>query len=802
MNTEPNTQEAISFLSQFHADRAWTLHAVSPEKRGFETATFGPDNRAAAEKWLNARNGKKNIYFNVNVSRVEGKKGLKEDVAAMVAIHADLDAAATDNLTQAKEEMLGQIREYPKQPTWIIDSGGGYWVFFTLKNPMETAGEVEIIEDYERYNIGLQEAFGDGDDCHNLDRIARLPGTVNIPDQKKIAKGRQRITSSVIEHNPNALYDFNDFTKGELRTHTGKPTSGVANAQTGRTERITVDMSKVSVATIDDLGDEVQDWCKIVIEQGEHPDNEKYQYGGDRSRALFAVCCEMARGGTDPETMAGIITNPAYRISDSVLKRKDLQRYVRRQVDRALDFIDDPWLVDMNREYAIIANYGGKFRVMQDLYEYGVEYDYITFLSIGDFKNGLAHRKIPVVIDGEEKLVPISELFLQHRRARRYKTVGFHPRKDLHKQVLNLWDGFAFDPKEGDCEILLDHIRRNICKGNEQHFQYLMGWMARTVQKPWLKGEVAVVLRGLKGTGKTFISDAFGTLFGRHYKVISSAKHLVGNFNNHLRDCVVLFADEAFFAGDKQGEGVLKTLITDSKALYESKGVDARQDRNFTHVIMSSNSDWVVPASADERRYFVLDVGEEHRKDSAYFAPIANWLENEDGYAKFLNLLDTWDISDFNVRDVPQTEALKDQKRLSLSPFEQWWFERLCDGNITTDYDGWPEKVPTDILHIDYLTYCDRMRYQYRDTKNTLSKKLMRLNPGMINLPPFKWKVKEYDERDGMGVVKSKSKRGKSLPDLATCRSNWDEVYGSQPWDAVPDQYELQSERFDDEDPF
>jgi len=32
---------------------------------------------------------------------------------------------------------------------------------------------------------------------------------------------------------------------------------------------------------------------------------------------------------------------------------------------------------------------------------------------------------------------------------------------------------------------------------------------------------------------------------------------LVGNFNAHLIDCVLLFADEAFWAGDKQGENTL-----------------------------------------------------------------------------------------------------------------------------------------------------------------------------------------------------------------------------------------------------
>ena len=53
-----------------------------------------------------------------------------------------------------------------------------------------------------------------------------------------------------------------------------------------------------------------------------------------------------------------------------------------------------------------------------------------------------------------------------------------------------------------------------------------------------------------------------------------NAKHLVGHFNAHLQHCSVLFADEAFFAGDRSHESVLKGLITEETLLIEPKGVD------------------------------------------------------------------------------------------------------------------------------------------------------------------------------------------------------------------------------------
>ena len=44
--------------------------------------------------------------------------------------------------------------------------------------------------------------------------------------------------------------------------------------------------------------------------------------------------------------------------------------------------------------------------------------------------------------------------------------------------------------------------------------------------------------------------------------------------------------------------------------MIEPKGVDPFSVRNCIHLLMSSNADWVVPAGADARRYFVLDVSD------------------------------------------------------------------------------------------------------------------------------------------------------------------------------------------------
>src|SRR6266516_4088424 len=79
---------------------------------------------------------------------------------------------------------------------------------------------------------------------------------------------------------------------------------------------------------------------------------------------------------------------------------------------------------------------------------------------------------------------------------------------------------------------------------------------------------------------------------------------------------------------------------------------------------MSSNSEWVVPAGADARRYFVLDASDAHMRDNKYFAAIIRQMD-DGGRAALLHYLLNLDTSKFDVRAVPQTAALADQKTRS-----------------------------------------------------------------------------------------------------------------------------------------
>ena len=115
--------------------------------------------------------------------------------------------------------------------------------------------------------------------------------------------------------------------------------------------------------------------------------------------------------------------------------------------------------------------------------------------------------------------------------------------------------------------------------------------MADTVQNLKERLGVSLVLRSdEQGTGKGLFAKIFGHLLGKHYLHITNHRHLTGNFNAHLFDCILLFADEAFWAGDKSAEGTLKTLVTEEFRAVEIKNKDVFQARNFTRLLIASNN--------------------------------------------------------------------------------------------------------------------------------------------------------------------------------------------------------------------
>jgi hypothetical protein len=269
----------------------------------------------------------------------------------------------------------------------------------------------------------------------------------------------------------------------------------------------------------------------------------------------------------------------------------------------------------------------------------------------------------------------LGEIWLHSPYRRQFEGIVFDP-AGAHPGYYNLWRGFNVRPLKGNWSLMQNHIKQIICSNNPEHTQYLMQYLAYAVQYPARLPGVAVVLRGREGVGKGALVEHIGRLFGRHYYKASTSRQLTGQFGAHLANIVILFADEAVLVDQPDAIGVLKGYITEPLIGLEEKYRTARMAQSCLHIFMASNADWVVPAAADARRFFVLDVSDARKQDRAYFRALYAQMRGG-GLAAMLYDLQHLSVKGFDPAAMPKTEALLAQKLLSLSLVERWWLTQL-----------------------------------------------------------------------------------------------------------------------------
>ena len=167
----------------------------------------------------------------------------------------------------------------------------------------------------------------------------------------------------------------------------------------------------------------------------------------------------------------------------------------------------------------------------------------------------------------------------------------------------------------------------------------------------------------------------------------------------------------------------------------EIKGVDVKNAPNFVRLIMASNNDWVVPASVDQRRFVVIQVGTARMQDSSYFKALRDQMDQGGRQALMQFLIDR-DLSGVELRRMPRTEALAEQQLLSLDSVGQWLYAALDAGGFEEREAGgiaeflpWPAELPIQKVHDCYNLYCNRQSHMRPLPSSAFGKRLKELLP-------------------------------------------------------------------------
>lgn len=325
---------SIKWLKWFAPDGDWTLTAIPPERgSGYtDTKAFTPATEEELRRWLSHHSGRNNIYFMVNPTMGYVKeKAKKEDVKELAWLHVDVDPPKCDpaDLPNHQAAILKRLQEFKPAPSGLLMSGGGYQAFWRLEKPVFTGGNLESAAEQEAYNIQLAILLG-GDNCHNIDRIMRLPGTINLPDAKKRMKGRTEVMAEAVSMT-DVAYPLSDF----------MPAPRVQATDTGSvSEQAAVQISSKlpKITDLDQLGPNVLDRTRVLILTGADP-TDPTRIG--RSETVLAVACDLFRAGVADSVIASILLDKDFEISAHVLDQPRPRAYAVRQIIRAKEMVDE-----------------------------------------------------------------------------------------------------------------------------------------------------------------------------------------------------------------------------------------------------------------------------------------------------------------------------------------------------------------------------------------------------------------------------------------------------------------------------
>ena len=291
----------FSHLDQIH------LVYLHPNGVGVHGKDYGTDIDAALESAAKANANGFNIYWTVNYVRPGlHNKPTKADITHARFVHVDIDPPKTGGAFN-KGEITAALLEIDQPPSFVIDSGGGLQAFWRLDGPCQNLQSIEGI------NTQARDWF-EADACQNIDRLMRVPGSVNYPNKSKLARGRTPCLASWAETDSGLAYAPEELAAGFPPAKVAPPSQAPSTLNIPQ---------GVDLITADDLGLSALDPIRIAIETPP---------GADRSGDGLAAARLLANAGrTDAEIM-GVLLNPANTVSGHFLDQRDPRRAAARAI--------------------------------------------------------------------------------------------------------------------------------------------------------------------------------------------------------------------------------------------------------------------------------------------------------------------------------------------------------------------------------------------------------------------------------------------------------------------------------------
>ena len=326
--------------------------------------------------------------------------------------------------------------------------------------------------------------------------------------------------------------------------------------------------------------------------------------------------------------------------------------------------------------------------------------------------------------------------YIQDPYKRIKETIGFYPCENkCPDNEYNIFKGFRitqfqFDKFEEedyeDLELIKEHVRfltddmsekANDCK------EYLLDWIAHIFQKPHLKTNTMIILKGGEGIGKGILMKILNSMIGDnyYYSTPDPQRDLFGNFNSIGKARLLINFDEGEKTQTDKFYEQLKNNITEECITAREKYQKDIKLKNYARYFMTTNNDNVIKISDTNRRFVGFECLHP-RKDPK---KIVSAMKNDKALYLFYKFLMKRDIENIDwENDFPKTSYYKRCLDDSI-PFI-WLFINSYFGGIgkTFKKHSGSECIKQNELWFEYEAYCSDCKNITALTKNDFTSQL------------------------------------------------------------------------------
>ena len=632
----------LQFLELLRSPR-WVLTSIVPDGPT-RTKTFASAD-ACSQFAAEENEDGKNIYWSVaEMNGVISKKATKADVKHTWFLHVDADPADDETPEAFKARLLPQVRGHPKEPALVVDSGNGLQIFWRLTEPCADQSEVEAA------NCALATSLGADPSTRNVDRIMRLPGTINFPNKSKLKRGRVKCATRLV-YKSDAQHSISDFAKVEADED--EPT-------------VEVDLSEalpvVDLEKLHPLVKAALEACKELA---------------DRSARMTRVAKVMVEHGYTDDEIAAVLTTEDHPVSEKYYSDdKQARRWLLRAIahgrasaKKLTCQVTDLFMLKPEHKYID--------RVTRDLWPaVTVDGTFPLGVPVGKkrIKTSRWIDRTPSQVVDQMSWMPgrptiVEDCFVSVGGVIEY----------AGKRVFNVYQA----PRQttvGD-PTKVGPWTAHVQKLFPQDWAHIVKWLAWRLRRPDVKINHALVLGSkVQGIGKDALLEPACRAVG-HWNCHSvTIGQVMGRFNGFLK-AVILRVSEARDLGGSEESRISRTGLYDHmKDMLAESSPTLRIDEknrqeyyvpNVLGVVITTNyKAGGIYLPAEDRRHFVAwsdctlaDF------DPDYFTRLFEWYRVGDGYAHVEAYLRHVDISDFDPKaPPPKTAAFWEMASASAAP--------------------------------------------------------------------------------------------------------------------------------------